>query len=589
VSGRIDSPEEEPMVPGRLDAGEGAAERSVATATGSGTGSGTGGGIEGAAASRARGSGSGSYDRGDRGDPAPSPEGEEAPPPPAPRTELRIHRPADRGLVGVVPVDPVAVVEASVVRARIAQEGWAALPLETRMSKLAELRREVGRRTDDIVDRILAETGKPEEEALAEVLLVMRLMRYHEKRARRVLGPRRVRTGPAPGGRGWVEREPLGVVGILSAWNYPFLLAMDPVVTALAAGNGAVLKPSEHSPFTGAIIQELAESAGLPEDLVLVVQGEGATGEALVDARPDHLYLVGGTETGRAVLARASKHLLPVSLELGGKDAALVLEDADLELAARGIAFGAFYGAGQTCISVERVYVAASVYEPFLRRLVREARGLRVGSAGGIDVGPMTLESQMEKVEAQLADAEARGARILCGGHRADPASNIFLPTVVADVPPDARVLTDETFGPVVAVVPVEDEDEAVARVNRSPLALFASVWSRDRGRGKRVAARLRVGGVSVNDVLSHFSVPGFPMGGVGDSGWSRMRGDEGLRTFSRARVLLERGGRKRDWWWFPYGASTRRRLRAAIGWEQHRGLRGVVAMVVRLFSREVR
>ncbi len=511
-------------------------------------------------------------------------------PSPEPLTELRIRRPADRGLVGIVPVDPVAVVEASVIRARTAQAGWGARPVTERVDRMAGLRREIGRRVDDVVDRIVAETGKPEEEALAEVLVVMRLIRHYERRAPKVLGPRRVGSWPVPGGRARVLQEPIGVVGILAAWNYPFVLGMEAVVTAIFAGNAVVLKPSEHTPFTGAIVPEICESAGLPEDLVLVVQGDRVTGEALVDAGIDHLHLVGGPATGRAVLERAARRLLPVSLELGGKDPALVLADADLDLAARGIAFGAFYNAGQTCVSTERVYVEQEAYEPFLRRLVRAAEGLRVGNAGNIDVGPMTLDSQLEKVEAQVRDAVERGARVLAGGERADPASNIFLPTVLADVPDGATVLEEESFGPVVSVVPVRDADEAIARANGHPMGLFASVWTRDLRRGQEVAGRLRAGGVSVNDTLSHWSIPGLPMGGVGASGWSRVHGDEGLLTFSRSRALLvRRGSRRRDPWWFPYGPRARRFFRAALGWEQHRGLRGAVATVVRLFSREIR
>jgi acyl-CoA reductase-like NAD-dependent aldehyde dehydrogenase len=513
--------------------------------------------------------------------------GHTAAPPP---TELRIHRPADRGLVGVVPVDPVAVVEAAVLRARAAQVGWGGLSPRERGERMAALRREIGRRTEDIADRIIAETGKPEEEALAEVLVVMRLIRHYERRAPRVLRERRVGTLPIPGGSGRVIREPVGVVGVLAAWNYPFVLAAEPTVMALFAGNGVVLKPSEHTPFTGAILPEFCDAAGLPEDLVLVVQGDGRTGAALVDAGADHLHLVGGAETGRAVLRRAAEHLVPVSVELGGKDPAVVLADANLERAARGIAFGAFYNAGQTCVSTERVYVEAPVYEAFLRRLVRAAEELRVGSGGRIDVGPMVLDRQLELVEAHVQDAVERGARVLCGGERADPASNIFLPTVLADVPVGARILEEESFGPVVPVLPVESADEAVRLVNDHPMGLFASVWTRDLARGRKVARRLRAGGVSINDTLSHWAVSGLPMGGVGESGWSRVRGDEGLLTFSRTRTLFERRGRRaREPWWFPYGRRGRKLLRALLGWERHRGVRGLMAVWVRLMSREER
>jgi acyl-CoA reductase-like NAD-dependent aldehyde dehydrogenase len=501
---------------------------------------------------------------------------------------LRVQRPSDGGLVGTIPIDPQVKVEAAVLRARAAQQGWGQLSLEARIARLEGLRREIGRRTDEIADRIVAETGKPDDEALSEVLMVLRLLRFHERKASGILAPRRVPIGLMPGGRGQVVREPLGVIAILSPWNYPFILSMEPAATALLAGNAVVLKPSEHTPFTGAILPDLAEGAGLPEDLLLVVQGGREVGEFLVDAGPDHVHLVGGPATGRAVLRRAAEHLLPVSVELGGKDAALVLADADLDRAARGIAFGAFFNAGQTCIAIERVYVEEAVYESFLRKLTAVTNELRVGSGGNVDVGPMTLASQLRHVEAQVQDARLKGARILSGGSKADPASNIFLPTILADVPQEARVLQEETFGPLLPVVPVATVEEAIVMANAHPMGLQASVWTRDLARGRAVALRLRAGGVTVNDALSHWAAPGLPMGGIGESGWSRARGAEGLLTFSRTRSLLIRGGtRKRELWWFPYGPKSRRLLRALIGWEQHGGFRGLMALLVRLFSRE--
>jgi acyl-CoA reductase-like NAD-dependent aldehyde dehydrogenase len=520
--------------------------------------------------------------------PLPDPEARGTPPPLDP--VLRIRRPADGGLVGEVPVDDRAAVEAALARVRAVQPGWGARSPRERAQLLAGLRREITRRTTDIVDRIVAETGKPESEALAEVLMILKVLGFYLRRAPRWLRPKRVRTGILIGTSGWVLREPVGVVGVISPWNYPFILSMEPTLTALFGGNGVVLKPSEHTPFTGAFVQDLCEGAGLPEDLVVVVFGRRETGEALIDARPDHLHLVGGTATGRAVLRRAAETLLPVTLELGGKDPAIVRADADLERAARGIAFGGFYNAGQTCLSTERVFVHESVYEPFLKQLVRETAALRAGTGGEVDLGPITVGAQLQIVEAHVRDAVDRGARILTGGDRADPASNVYLPTVLADVPRDARVLREETFGPLLPVVSVADDDEAVARVNEHPMGLFASVWTRDHEAGKRLARRLRAGGVSINDTLSHWAVPGLPMGGVGDSGSSRARGEEGLLAFTRTRsLLLNRGWFRRELWWYPYRPVGRRMLRALLGWEGHRGVRALAAAVVRFLDREVR
>ena len=500
---------------------------------------------------------------------------------------LFIRRPQDGQPVGTVPVDGVDEVRQAVIRARRAHEGWAALPLADRIRHLARLRGVVARRAEDIADRIEAETGKPRVEALAEVALVTGLMRHLERRAPRVLGARR----PAGGGvfaRGArVEREPRGVVGVLAPWNYPFVLTAEPAFTALFGGNAVVLKPSERTPFTGSVLPELLEEAGLMSGLLEVVQGRAETGEALVTAGVDHLHLTGGGATGRKVLQAAAPRLLPVSLELGGKDPAIVLADADLDRAARGIAFGAFFNAGQSCVAVERVYVEEEVAEAFLRRLARVASELRTGTGGEVDLGPVATEEVLERIEAQLEDAVELGARVLCGGARLDPASNVFFPTVVADVTDRMRIMREESFGPVVPVMAVRDADEAVKRANAHPMGLWASVWTRDRERGVAVARRLRCGGVSVNDALGHWAAPALPFGGTGESGFSSMRGDEGLRTFTRPRVIVARGGRRRDApWWFPYRPRTRRFVRAVTAWHGEEGLLRLTRAVGALFGR---
>jgi acyl-CoA reductase-like NAD-dependent aldehyde dehydrogenase len=425
-------------------------------------------------------------------------------------------------------------------------------------------------------------------EALAEVAVVAGLGRHYLKRAPRVLGRRRAPTGWMVWKRAWTEREPWGVMGVISPWNYPFVLTAEPTLTALFGGNGVVLKPSEYTPFTGAILEELVEGAGLPPDLVRVVQGRGETGRALIHSGIDKLHFTGGPETGRRILFEAAPLLLPVSLELGGKDPAIVLEDADQERAARGIVFGGFFNAGQTCLSTERVYVVDAIHDEFLRKLVRQVQALRVGSGGEVDLGPMTTSEQLAVVEEHLQDALARGARVACGGERLDPGSNLLHPTVLTDVPDDALVLTDETFGPVLPVVRVRDEDEAVLRANELPMGLFASVWTGDRKRGEAVARRLRAGGASVNDTLSHWGVPSLPMGGVGESGYSRVRGDEGLREFTRARAfLVDLTGLGREPWWFPYTPLSRRLMRGLTDWEGLRGLSRGTGFMREMFRRE--
>ncbi len=493
---------------------------------------------------------------------------------------LEVRRPSDGGIVGEVPVvGPEEVVE-RVDRCRAVQAGWASLSAPDRLRRLEALHRVVGERMDGIAATIVEETGKPEGEALSEVVVVLDLLRYYRKNALRVLESERRSTGwlGLVGKRAVVEREPRGVVGVISPWNYPFILTMDPVVTALVAGNGAVVKPSEFTPFTALQIEDLVREAGLPDGLVQVITGAGETGRALVESGVDHLVFTGSASTGRKVMAGAAEHLTPVTLELGGKDPALVLEDADLERAARGVAFGGLYNAGQTCISTERVFVVDAVYDSFVERLVREVRELRAGTAGDGDVGPMVVPEQLRIVEEHVADALERGARAAVGGDRTDPASNVYQPTVLLDVDESMRIMREETFGPVLPVVRVRDEDEAVERANAAGFGLFASVWTGDRDRGLRVARRLRAGGVSVNDTLSHYGAPALPMGGVGESGFGRTRGPEGLREMTKTRtILVDRLGWSRDPWWFPYDPGSLRMVRALAEYRRLGGVRGLL------------
>jgi len=386
--------------------------------------------------------------------------------------------------------------------------------------------------------------------------------------------------------RAFVEREPLGVVGAITPWNYPLILSMDAAVSALFGGNAVVIKPSEFTPLTALMIPGLCREAGLPEDLVRVVTGDGSTGAALVRAGVDKISFTGSTPVGRAVLAAASESLTPVTLELGGKDPAIVLEDADLDRAARGIAFGAFFNAGQTCISIERVYVARSVADAFTERVVEVARSLRAGVDEDRDMGPIITRAQYAKVVRQIEDALAKGARVLTGGIPPEGA-RVIQPTVLVDVDDSMEVVRDETFGPVLPVIPVDSEDEAVAKANASGYGLFASVWTRDRARGLRVARRLHAGGVSVNDSLSHYGVAALPMGGVGDSGFGRRRGREGLDEMTTVRSLfVDIGGLRREPWWFPYGPRGERLTRAVLDLRGRGGLPGALRAAKRMLGR---
>lgn len=420
------------------------------------------------------------------------------------------------------------------------------------------------------------ESGKPAAEAMmADVITTLDVARFCERRAQHVLAQRTI----IPSNialwrkRVTITHEPYGVVGIISPWNYPLLLPASTALAALVAGNAVVLKPSELTPATAVRLGELLCEAGVPDAIIQVVPGDGATGAALSNAAIDKLFFTGSAATGRKVAAACAQRLIPCALELGGSDPAIVLDDADLDTAVSGILWGRFSNAGQTCVAPKRAIVHDRVHDEFLSRLSAAAEQLVVGvGVTGSDVGPMISPSHAAALESQLRDAEQRGARVIGAGRRGE---HFFAPTIVAKVSPEMRVVREETFGPLLAVVRVRDDDEAVAVANDTPFGLSASVWSRDLARARHVALRIAAGTVHINDVVSVVGMADVPHGGVKESGTGRLHGDAGLRECVREKALVvDPFPSWRQPWWFGYSAEHERNIDAFARFWHGRSLR---------------
>jgi len=465
-----------------------------------------------------------------------------------------------------------AEVQAAVARARAAQPSWGKLPVRERVRVLREFQKRLHAAKREVSELITREAGKPVVEALlTEVVVVLDAARYCIRNAPRFLRPERVpHSNPAMKAKsGRLLRSPWGVVGIISPWNYPFSVPAGETLAALVAGNAVVLKPSEFTPLCALELERLLCEAGLPEGVFQVVVGDGSTGAALTESSVDKLIFTGSVATGKRVALAAAARLVPVVLELGGKDPMVVLDDADLDVVSSAAVWGAFVNAGQTCLSVERCYVHRRLYEKFLEACVDKTERLRTGNGmdPATDVGPLIHQRQLRIVEAHVEEARARGARLLTGGCLLpELGANFYAPTVLADVTHAMRIMRQETFGPVLPVMPFDDDDEAVRLANDSEFGLAASVWTRDRARGEALARRIHAGTVMVNDVVSCFGISEAPHGGFKSSGLGRTHGRLGLEEMVRLQYLdsdLLPGIRKV--WWYGYGPQFTRQMEGFV------------------------
>ncbi len=476
--------------------------------------------------------------------------------------------PATGEVLGELASASAGDVQSAVLRAKTAQTQWQATTVGDRIAVLRRFQQLLREQRDSVASLICREAGKPAAEALGtEVLVVLDAAEFCIRNAHRFLRDQPLSHGnlAMKTKHGKLVREPYGVIGIIAPWNYPFSIPAIETLAALVTGNAVVLKPSEFTPLVGLELQRLLHAAGLNPDLMQVVIGEGPTGAALIESPIDKLIFTGSVATGKRVGEAAARRLLPVVLELGGKDPMIVLDDADVDIASSGAMWGAFMNCGQTCLSVERCYVHRSLYEPFLEACRTKIAKLRVGN--GIDseaeIGPMIHERQLRTVDEQVQDAIAHGARLLVGGKRlTELGPNFYAPTLLADVTNQMRLMQQETFGPVLPVAPFDNDDEAVRLANNSDFGLAASVWTGSRSRGEAMAAKIKAGTVMLNDMISCFGIAEAPHGGFKQSGIGRTHGDMGMQEMVQTKYVdVDLLPRIRKVWWFGYGKQYQQQM----------------------------
>jgi acyl-CoA reductase-like NAD-dependent aldehyde dehydrogenase len=478
-----------------------------------------------------------------------------------------VENPATGEVVATLPaVTPEQLAEMA-ARGRRAQPGWLALGFDGRAKVLRRMQKWVLDNDERFIDTLVSETGKTREDAvLAELGYAANSFGFWAKHAPKYLADEKIKVSTPflLGRKVKVRYEAVGLVGVIGPWNYPFTNTVGDAVPALAAGNAVIVKPSSVTPLTSLLIEEGLRECGIPEDVFQVAVGRGPIGLPLIDL-VDVIMFTGSTETGKVVMERAAKTLTPVSLELGGKDPMIVLADADLERAANAAVFWSMQNTGQTCISVERVYVEAPIYDQFTSMVADRARQLRQGvpgAFGSVDVGSFINPPQIDIVEEHVKDAVAKGARVLVGGHRGSGPGAFFEPTVLADVDHTMECMTEETFGPTLPIMKVADTEEAIRMANDTPYGLQASVFTKDMAKGEAVARRLEAGAVVVNDCNANYIALEAPMGGWKSSGMGVRHGPEGIRKYThRQTILLTRFAMKKDLYFFPYKPGTSRLL----------------------------
>jgi acyl-CoA reductase-like NAD-dependent aldehyde dehydrogenase len=494
--------------------------------------------------------------------------------------QFAVENPATGEVIAHCPDLGPAEIAAMAKRGREVQPAWEALGFEGRGRILRRMQKWVIDHQDEVIAVIRSETGKTYEDALiAEISYGAAAFGFWAANAPKYLADEKIKSSAVlvKGKKLMLRHRPLGLIGVIGPWNYPLTNSFGDCIPALAAGNSVILKPSEITPLTSLKLAEGLRECGIPEGVFQVATGLGGTGAALVD-EVDMIMFTGSTATGKKVMQKAAETLTPVSLELGGKDPMIVLADADVERAANTALYYGMFNGGQTCISVERVYVEEPVYDEFVAKVTEKARALRQGDgpSGSVDVGSMTFPPQVDIVERHVEDAKAKGAKVLVGGSRGEHEGGYWYePTILVDVDHTMSAMTEETFGPTLPIMKVRDEEEAIKMANDSPYGLGASVFGRDTRHAEAVARRVEAGAVCVNDALINYSALELPMGGVKASGIGSRHGAGGILKFTQNQaVLVTRFATKKDPHMYPYSAKMTARLGRFFGFLYGRGKR---------------
>ncbi len=474
---------------------------------------------------------------------------------------LVVRNPASGAVLAELPVAGTEDVVRAAACARTAQREWSRIGIQRRSEMLLRFRGALVANSEQLLDTLVAETGKARQEALLqELFLLLDYVTWVTSRAGQTLSPETLELHLLKHRRSVLHYEPRQLTGVISPWNYPLLIPFTGAVAALVTGSAVLVKPSEHTPLTAIAVERIWKDAGLPVELLQVLVGASPTAEALVRV-VDQVLFTGGVANGRRVAEECGRRLIPCTLELGGLAPLIVLADADLERAAQAICFGAFANAGQACISVERIYVERTVYHRLLTRVAALAERLRIGdpSQGVVDVGAITVEAQLDKALAQIADAVARGARVVAGGHRLPGPGRFLQPTVIADCNHSMRIMLEESFCPIAPFMPFDRLDDAIRLANEPSVGLAAYLFTRDLGAAERLGLGIHAGSVLVNDVMSHYGCPEVPLAGMKDSGLGSVHGQDSLRQLCQVRhISLPRiATPTRDPTWFPYSAAA--------------------------------